>query len=257
MSAERAYKTDGIVLRARNLGEADRIYTLFTVARGKVDAVGKGARRPKSQLAGRLEFASLASLSLHRGRSLDVIVGAEILRSHWNAVVEPSAFAAASLFVELVDAFCELDLALPEVYVLLARALEALERSTEPLALVPRFQLRLLEALGYGPGADDCVRCGRSLEGEAAWADLDAGGLACEACRPHRSDRFALEREDAANFRALGAARVRGAGAALIATPAAARAIDAFVSYHLGKRPKAGKLLDDVQYLASLARDPA
>ena len=42
---ERTYKTRAIVLRARNLGEADKIYTLFTQERGKIDAVGSYVHR--------------------------------------------------------------------------------------------------------------------------------------------------------------------------------------------------------------------
>ena len=44
------------MLRARPLGEADRIIRLFTSERGKLDAVAKGVRRAKSHFAGRLEF---------------------------------------------------------------------------------------------------------------------------------------------------------------------------------------------------------
>ena len=52
------------MLRARNLGEADKIYTLFTRERGKIDAVAKGVRRTKSSLGGRLEFMNEVALRL-------------------------------------------------------------------------------------------------------------------------------------------------------------------------------------------------
>ncbi len=122
----RAYKTSAIVLRARNLGEADKIYTLFTLERGKVDAVGKGVRRANSRLAGKLEFMSETALTLHRGRNLDIITGAQIERARWAAIVAPAGFATAHVLAELVDAFCELDFAMPEIYALLRGALQAL-----------------------------------------------------------------------------------------------------------------------------------
>ena len=245
MSQARIYKTRAIVLRARNLGEADKIYTLLTQERGKLDAVAKGVRRAKSHVAGRLEFAAQAYLTMHRGRHLDVITSAEIVTSRWN-VTPPAAFATAHLLVELVDAFCEPDLALPDIYALLDGALGALAACDEPSIVVPRFELRLLDALGFAPESEGCVHCARSLNGEPAWADLEAGGLACERCRARAADAWPLVREDVENFQALGAVAGGGRRPVMHATPGAARAVDAFVTYHLGKRPKAGKILDEL-----------
>jgi DNA repair protein RecO (recombination protein O) len=246
MSAARSYKTRAIVLRARNLGEADKIFTLFTDERGKLDAVAKGVRRAGSRLAGRLEFASEAALMMHRGRNLDVISGAEIERAFWTTIVDPAAFGTAHALIELVDAFCELDFAMPEVYALLRGALGALVDCADPAALVPRFSSRLLVMLGIGPECDACVRCATPLDDRAAWADLEAGGLSCESCRPHRADSLSLEPADVWNFRGLAAERGSAVRPVLAATPAAARAVEAFVTWHLGRRMKSTKLFDDL-----------
>jgi DNA repair protein RecO (recombination protein O) len=243
--AERSYKAHAIVLRARNLGEADKIFTVFSREYGKLDAVAKGVRRPKSHTIGKLELGVEVALTLHRGRNLEVIVSADILQSRWDAITQPAAFATAHLMIELVDAFCEPELAMPEIYALLDGALRALGNLPEPRAMIPRFEIRLLDALGVAPHTDDCVRCGAALEG-AAWADLDAGGLSCERCRPHHADVLALLAAEVMNFRALASARTRGSRATLQAVPAAARAIDAFTTYHLGKRPKSSRLVEEL-----------
>ena len=230
----------GVVLRGRNLGEADRIFTLFTTERGKMDAVGKGVRRTKSHLAGRLEFMNEVNLGMHRGRSLDVITSAEIEHAHWNRIVEPEAFAAASLVAELIDAFCEPDLALPDVYALLTGAIVAISQAPRPLALLPRFSLRLLDALGLAPPAESCVRCGASLVDKPAWLDPEQGGLAGEECRVNWREVLELDRADVANFRALGAIKRGPVRPAAGATPRVARAIETLVNHHLGRRLKAG-----------------
>jgi DNA repair protein RecO (recombination protein O) len=244
----RSYKTRGIILRARNLGEADKIFTLFTDERGKLDAVGKGVRRAGSRLAGRLEFASEAALVMHRGRNLDVIASAEIEREFWTKMVDPGAFATAHVLVELIDAFCELDYAMPEVYALVRGALAALAASAEPATLVPRFSARLLVLLGVGPESDACVRCTTPLDGRAAWADLEGGGLSCETCRPHRADAYALDSGDVQIFRGLCAGKGSAVRPILLATTASARAVDAFVTWHLGRRMKSTKMLDDLTH---------
>jgi DNA repair protein RecO (recombination protein O) len=236
----RAYKTLAVVLRGRNLGEADRIVTLFTTARGKVDAVAKGVRRQKSHLAGRLEFATEVNLSMHRGRTLDVIVAAEIERAHWSGIVRPHAYAAACVVTELIDAFCEPDLAMPEVYDLLTGAIAAIGASDAPTSLIARFSLRLLGALGLAPPADSCVRCGAPFSGKGAWLDSEQGGLAGVECRAASRDSLELTAADLENFRALGARKGGELRAAVQANASVAKAIDALVNAHLGRRPKAG-----------------
>ena len=222
------------MLRACPLGEADRIVTLFTLDRGKVDAVAKGVRRARSHFAGRLEFANECELLMHRGRSLDVIVSAEISRTPWERMVEPERYAVASLVAELVDAFCEPEMALADVYELLIGALEAIARSNAPRALLPRFSLRLLEMLGIGPPLFDCVRCGAPLRETPVWLDAESGGVIDRGCRERWRELPELEGADLENLRAL--ARPRNDGAALHATPAAAKAVEELVAHHLGRR---------------------
>ena len=241
---ERAYKTDAFVLRARNLGEADRIFTLFTLERGKLDAVAKGARRVKSHMAGKLEFLSEVSLLLHAGRSLDVITSATLVHSEWEKLVEPAAFVAANVVAELLDAFCEPDLAQPEIYALLQSVVRALAAAPRPRDLLTRFELRLLDLLGILPELDACVRCGTALrDGADAWLDPSSGGLVCGTCHSG-GDAGRLPAAELKNLRALAAPR--GAGAALHATPSVARAVDALVTYHLGKRAKSASFLEEL-----------
>jgi DNA repair protein RecO (recombination protein O) len=203
--------------------------------------VAKGVRRTKSHFAGRLQFMSEATLTLHRGRSLDVITSAQTVRARWTAVVEPNAFATAHLLAEMVDAFCELELALPEVYDLLTGAIGALGAGPAPATLVPRFSLRLLHSLGLAPPDDVCVRCGTALA-DRAFVDAAAGGLVCDGCSPRET--IELNAADVENFRALGAPRGGVRRPIAVATPRVARAVDAFVTYHLGKRLRARALVD-------------
>jgi len=226
------------VLRGRQLGEADRIYTLFTTERGKLDAVAKGVRRAKSHFAGRLEFGNECEFGMHRGRSLDVIVSAEIVHAPWSRLVEPARFATASAAAELVEAFCEPDLALPEIYELLTGMLAAAETSAQPPELLPRFSARLLDLLGLAPPPDACVRCTRVLAPGTAWLDAQAGGLIDERCRERWRDLPELDEHDRANFRALW--MPKGASATARATPRVARAVEDLLAHHLGRRPRAG-----------------
>jgi DNA repair protein RecO (recombination protein O) len=234
----RSYKTRGIVLRARPLGEADRIIRLFTREHGKLDAVAKGVRRAKSHFAGRLEFGNECDLQMHHGRSLDVIVTADIVYSPWERLVEPERFTVAQLVAELIDAFCEPDLAQPDVYELLSGMLAAIAASDDPRSLVPRFSLRLLSSLGIEPPIDTCVRCGKPFDTDRAWVDARAGGFIGASCRESWRELIELDAADVRNLADLVAPR-GAARATLHARPRVAAAIDEIVMHHLGRKPKA------------------
>lgn len=238
-SLARSYKTSAVVLRGRSYGEADRILTLFSTERGKMDAIAKGVRRTKSTMAGRLEFANEVALTMHRGRNLDVVVSADIENAHWQHVMLPERFAAANVVTELIDGFCEPDLPLPDIYELLTRALAAIGRSSDPLGLLPRFSLRLLDALGLAPPLDACIRCGAPLENKSAWLDREQSGFAGEECAVAWRDPLVLDAGEMANVRAIGAPR-GSAAAGHVASRSVAQAIETLVNDHLGRRPKAG-----------------
>jgi recombinational DNA repair protein (RecF pathway) len=132
---------------------------------------------------------------------------------------------------------------MPDIYALLTGAAAALAVSDDPGSLVPRFQLRLLDALGLAPPPESCVRCGGEFSDAGAWLDVDAGGLACERCGGARGDANRLSPDDVANFRGVGAARGGPIPAQTLATPRTARAVDELITYHLGKRPKSRALV--------------
>ena len=52
MTRPRDYQTEAIIIKKTKLGEADRILALYTPGLGKIQAVAKGVRRPKSKLSG-------------------------------------------------------------------------------------------------------------------------------------------------------------------------------------------------------------
>ena len=62
-------KTEAIVLRSIRYGEADRILHLYSAKRGRIGAIAKGVRRPRSRFGGRLEPFFRLDLVLHEGRS--------------------------------------------------------------------------------------------------------------------------------------------------------------------------------------------
>jgi DNA repair protein RecO (recombination protein O) len=78
-----SFKTEAIVLRSIRYGEADRILHLYSRERGRIGAVAKGVRRPKSRFGGRLEPLFRVNLVLHEGRGeLYTVTSVQTVHAH-------------------------------------------------------------------------------------------------------------------------------------------------------------------------------
>src|SRR6185312_9878619 len=100
----RSYKTDAVVLRSIRFSEADRILHLFTLERGRVNAIAKGVRKTSSRFGARLEPLTHASLMLHEGRGAVGQIAAEaVLKLFVEPEPAPRAFAGLCRFLDLLD----------------------------------------------------------------------------------------------------------------------------------------------------------
>src|SRR5215813_11328744 len=76
-------KTEAVVLRSIRYGEADRVVHLYSSTRGRIGAIAKGSRRPKSRFGGRLEPFFRLDLVLYEGRGdLLTVTSAETVAAH-------------------------------------------------------------------------------------------------------------------------------------------------------------------------------
>src|SRR4030067_3481728 len=71
------FRTEGVILARRNFGEADRILTIYTKDYGKISAIAKGVRRPRSKKAGHVELGSWCKIFAARGKNLDLLTEVE------------------------------------------------------------------------------------------------------------------------------------------------------------------------------------
>ena len=176
------YRDRGIVLRSIKLGEADRIVTFLTEARGKVRAVAKGIRRPKSRFGARLEPTSHVALQLYEGRNLDIVTQVETIDANRSLREEYGAFTQAIAMLEVVDHVVQERQANVPLYRMLAAALRTL--ATDPVpAVTAAFFWKLLSLEGVHPVLDACARCGDPVAGATRVVfDLMEGGVLCRGC---------------------------------------------------------------------------
>ena len=129
MSQLHIYRTEAVVLRRHDFGEADRILTLYSPWRGKFRAIAKGVRRPKSRLGGHVELFTHVNVLVAEGRNLDIVTQAEAIRPFGRIRDDLWKTAYASYVAELVDRFTEEHLGNEPVFDLLLQAFSYLDEA--------------------------------------------------------------------------------------------------------------------------------
>ncbi|MGH2633026.1 MAG: DNA repair protein RecO [Tepidiformaceae bacterium] len=178
----RTYKTEGVILRRRNIGEADSIFTVYSDGEGKFDAVAKGVRKAKSHMRGHLEPLTRSKLMVARGRSLDIFTQAETITGYLSIRDDLERGAAAMYCAELVDRFTIEHADHPGLYGLVLEILDALEADA-PQSVVRAFELQLLSLMGYELQLDACTLCSGPLAAVETLLSPSVGGLVCANCR--------------------------------------------------------------------------
>ena len=149
MREAKTYRTEGIVLKRINYGEADRILTIFTKHYGKIRVMAKGVRKLSSRKAGSLELFNQSVLFLVKGKNLDLITEAEVVNLFKNWRKDLNKVAVAYYFCELVDKLTPDNQPHPLVFELLRQAF--LKLGVLPGSrLVREFEEKLLNELGFG-----------------------------------------------------------------------------------------------------------
>jgi DNA repair protein RecO (recombination protein O) len=183
MSArERVYRTEAIVLRRTDFGEADRLLTAFTPERGKLRLVAKGARKPSSRKSGHVELFSHGQFMVAVGRNLDIITQAETLEPYLPLREDLLRTTYAYYVAELADAFtAEQDENRP-LFELLKDAFGWV-CAADDLPLVARYyELHLLGLAGYQPQLFVCGGCKKRLEPEVNYLSAADGSVFCRKC---------------------------------------------------------------------------
>jgi DNA repair protein RecO (recombination protein O) len=242
-----AVTTRAIVLRAHDYGDSSRILRFYTEAFGLLSVVahgvrgraGKGAALVSSFSSGELTAHVRAHRDLHTMKEFDVVSSRQALAR------DTLRFAGASVASELVLAHAEQERH-EGLFLALERTLDHIEGAdTRDLPAVVLGGLwTLIDALGFAPQVECCVRCGRTLgDEEVGRFDVVSGGIRCQTCA------------DTANGPRMGPI-ARGQLVAMLAgetPPALTHArqhfslVEDFVSHHVVAKP-----LKSIPFLTSL-----
>lgn len=168
-----------------NLGEADKIITLFSREKGIHRAVAKGARKPGAKIAGKAELLNVNRLLLAKGKNLDIITQCESIETYPNLRHDLRRLTYAFYYAELTQVFGQgLTEECARYFDRLTLSIGLMAASgRDPALLCLEFEFALLEMLGIRPELNHCVSCRDALnERNISAFNHELGGLLCQNC---------------------------------------------------------------------------
>jgi DNA repair protein RecO (recombination protein O) len=182
------YEDEAIVLRQYPLSDSDRIVVFLTREYGKVRAVAKGAKKPKSRIAGCLEPLNRVRLTLYarEGRDLYQIREAELLHSYLGKDPSLKHICAYNYFAEICSEIAPDNQGHNALFRLLLAALDAGEKHDISHALIRYFEIWCLKLSGLLPNYAYCSNCGKCVKDDEFFAWVEAGQGRCRDCAQER-----------------------------------------------------------------------
>jgi DNA repair protein RecO (recombination protein O) len=183
MSSEKA---TALVLKVVEFSETSSVVTLFTREFGKIQALAKGARRPKGPFESALDLLALCRIVFLRKLSgaLDLLTEAKLERRFRPPSRDLSCLYAGYYVAELLSELTDDYDPNPALFDLADQTLLGLARGDSVSNSVLRWELGALSVLGHLPSLETCVECGATVPVMERMAfGLLAGGVLCPNCR--------------------------------------------------------------------------
>lgn len=174
--------TDALVLRHSDYGDYDRMVTLFSPEYGRIDAIARGCRRPKSPLVNAVEPFTSGEFQLYYRRDRYSIDQCQIKESFYELRTDYDRLVHGMYWLKLLDAAIMAEAPARDLFLITLRALAHLNYSDLPPALLTMaFEMHFMAQLGFAPRMNQCVQCGSAIDGDARF-DARLGGAVCLNC---------------------------------------------------------------------------
>ena len=152
--AQRTYQTEGVVLKTKEIGEADRLVTIFTRRLGKLTAIAKGVRRINSRRSGSLEPATQAIFFFSRGHTWDILTQVQLINSFPATRHNLSRITQTYQILEIIYLLTPEHQEHQDIYELLVDTLTCLSQPGRKRELLVNHIRHLVTLLGFGTPPD-------------------------------------------------------------------------------------------------------
>ncbi len=147
----RTYKVEGIVLKRKNFGEADRVLTILSKDFGKISVKAPGVRRIKSRRGPHIELLNLSQFTLYSSSKvfMPIVTEAQTLEDFSEVKSDLHKIGVAYYICELINGLCADNQENRQIFFNLKSTFGELAKTLDALSLVKKFEKDLLTGLGF------------------------------------------------------------------------------------------------------------
>ena len=174
------FTTEALVIKEMNVGESDRLVTLFTRDYGIIKAFAAGAKNIKSKKGAATALLTYSSFTIVQKKGSYRIQEATPISQFFSIGTDVTILALSQYFCELAYVFGEEGKPNLELLRLVLNSLHFLTKEKRsPLILKSITEFRIATISGYAPNLIACDICGE-FEADIMYFNLDDGSLRCE-----------------------------------------------------------------------------
>ncbi len=179
------FTVEGLVIKEMNVGESDRLVTLFTREMGIIKAFAAGAKNIKSKKAAGTSLLTYSSFTILNKKSTLRIYEATPKATFFTIGSDIEMLSLSQYFCELALNFGENENPNPELLRLILNSLHFLTKEKRYPPLIKAItELRISAICGYMPNLVACDNCGK-FEDNVMYFTLNNGTLYCSECKPN------------------------------------------------------------------------
>ncbi|MGI6453002.1 MAG: DNA repair protein RecO [Syntrophomonadaceae bacterium] len=237
--------SEGIALKSSDFREADKLVTVFTEKQGKIRAIARGTRKPKSSLRACIQPFCLSLLYFSSDKDLGLITQGKLIDFFGNCREDLHRTLYCTYIMELLDKCLLEKMALPALFNSTRQVLEYLNEKGYSPIIIRYFEMRLLMELGYRPTLDHCITC-LATDQRLTSFSLPEGGTLCSDCAAHHHQQIPLTGELLAILRLLMAkdlAVVSRLRVAAVTEKQMENFLERYMRYHLETRANLKKTI--------------
>lgn len=143
------YKSEGIILSQKNIGEADKLLTIYTRNLGKISCIAKSVRKPTSRKSGHIELGNWCKIFVAKGKNIDLLTEVEIKKNFGANNFSPAKANKIYHVLEIVNILTPANQNNPETFNLLLNFLQQINLNKDFKLVSSVFKIKLLSLLGF------------------------------------------------------------------------------------------------------------